>query len=98
MLRKLLFWSLAVVFPFPLVQTYDSVADDPGPLRFYVFLGLIAYTWWLLSIVLGVPAVVAACTHREYSYAPTRLARNLDDWAFYGALTVLCFAVFFMSG
>lgn len=121
MLRKLLFWSLAVVFPFPLVQTYDSLADDPGPLKFYVFLGLIAYTWWLLSIVLsvrpswvhrfvglpslyslhgmlGVLAIVAAYVHREYSYSPSGLARDLGDWSFYGALTVLCFAVFFMSG
>lgn len=121
MLRKLLFWSLAVVFPFPLVQTYDSLATDPGPLKFYIFLGLIAYTWWLLSIMLsvrpswlhrfvglpsiyglhgmlGVLAIVAAYMHREYSYSPSQLARDLGDWAFYGALAVLCFAVFFMSG
>ncbi|WP_328869272.1 FAD-binding oxidoreductase [Streptomyces sp. NBC_00287] len=121
MLRKLLFWSLAVVFPFPLVQTYDSLSDDPGPLKFYVFLGLIAYTWWLLSIVLsvrpfwvhrfvglpalyglhgmlGVLAIVAAYVHREYSYSPSGLARDLGDWSFYLSLTVLCFAVFFMSG
>ncbi|WP_330288731.1 FAD-binding oxidoreductase [Streptomyces sp. NBC_00576] len=54
MLRKLLFWSFAVVFPLPLVLTYDLVADEPERLKFYVFLGLIAYTWWLLSIVLSV--------------------------------------------
>ncbi|MCT9137596.1 FAD-binding oxidoreductase [Streptomyces violarus] len=121
MLRKLLFWSLTVVFPFPLVQTYDSLSTDPGPLKFYVFLGLIAYTWWLLSIVLsvrpswlhrfvglpsiyglhgmlGVLAIAAAYMHREYSYSPSWLARDLGDWAFYGALAVLCFSVFFMSG
>jgi len=121
MLRKLLFWSLAVVFPLPLVQTYDSLATDPGPLKFYIFLGLIAYTWWLLSILLsvrpswlhrfvglpsvyglhgmlGVLAVGSAYMHREFSYSPTQLARNLGDWSFYGALTVLCFAVFFLSG
>ncbi|WP_326758976.1 FAD-binding oxidoreductase [Streptomyces phaeochromogenes] len=121
MLRKLLFWSLAVLFPFPLVQTYDSLADDPPQLKFYIFLGLIAYTWWLLSIalsvrpswlhrfvglpaiyglhgMLGVLAVVAAYVHREFSYSPSGLARDLGDWSFYTALAVLCFSVFFMSG
>lgn len=54
MLRKLLFWSFAVVFPLPLILTYEFVATEPDLLKFYVFLGLIAYTWWLLSIVLSV--------------------------------------------
>ncbi|MHA5048901.1 FAD-binding oxidoreductase [Streptomyces sp. SD15] len=121
MLRKLLFWSLTVVFPLPLVLTYDFLATEPGPLKFYIFLGLIAYTWWLLSIVLsirpswlhrfvglpsiyglhgmlGVLAIGAAYMHRDYSYSPSRLAGNLGDWGFYGALVVLCFSVFFMSG
>lgn len=121
MLRKLLFWSVAVVFPLPLVLTYDVAATVPGPLKFYVFLGLIAYTWWLLSIVLsvrppwldrfvglpaiyglhgmlGVLAIIAAYVHRDYSYSPSPLARDLGDWGFYGALTVLCFSAFFMSG
>ncbi|MER5806149.1 FAD-binding oxidoreductase [Streptomyces mirabilis] len=117
----MLFWSFAVVFPLPLVLVYDSLATEPDLLKFYIFLGLIAYTWWLLSIVLsmrsswlhrfvglpsiyglhgmlGVLSIVAAYMHRNYSYSPSRLARNLGDWAFYGALVVLCFAVFFMSG
>ncbi|WP_435225738.1 FAD-binding oxidoreductase [Streptomyces sp. Tue6028] len=120
-LRKLTFWSAAIVFPLPLILTYDSVATAPGPLKFYIFLGLIAYTWWLLSIVLsvrsawlhrfvglpsiyglhgmlGVLAVGAAYLHREYSYSPSQLARDLGDWGFYVALAVLCFSVFFMSG
>ncbi|PVE11802.1 ferric reductase [Streptomyces scopuliridis RB72] len=101
--------------------TYDFLATEPGPLKFYIFLGLIAYTWWLLSIVLsvrpswldrfvglpsiyglhgmlGVLAIVAAYVHRDYGYSPSRLARDLGDWGFYGALAVLCFSVFFMSG
>ncbi|GAA4798522.1 FAD-binding oxidoreductase [Streptomyces ziwulingensis] len=54
MVRKLLFWSFAVVFPLPLVLTYDAMATAPGPLKFYISLGLIAYAWWLLSILLSV--------------------------------------------
>nr|WP_253268093.1 FAD-binding oxidoreductase [Streptomyces asoensis] len=121
MLRKLLFWSLPVAFPLPLVLTYDSLADEPPLLKFYIFLGLIAYTWWLLSIalsvrpswlhrfvglpsiyglhgVLGLLAVGAAYLHRDYSYSPSRLARTMGDWSFYGTLVVLCFSAFFMSG
>ncbi|MFD3308653.1 FAD-binding oxidoreductase [Streptomyces sp. NPDC058656] len=121
MLRKLLFWSLMVVFPLPLALTYDSLTEEPPLLVFYIFLGLIAYTWWLLSIVLsvrpswlhrfvglpsiyalhgvlGVLAIGAAYIHSDYSYSPSRLARTLGDWGFYGALVVLCFSAFFMSG
>ncbi|WP_275559099.1 FAD-binding oxidoreductase [Streptomyces sp. 5-6(2022)] len=121
MLRKLLFWSCAVVFPLPLVLTFDSLSTDPEQLKFYIFLGLTAYAWWLLSVLLsvrpswldrfvglpsvyglhgmlGVLAVVAAYIHRENSYAPSPLARDLGDWSFYGALAVLFFSVFFMSG
>jgi predicted ferric reductase len=121
MLRKVLFWSVAVIFPLPLVLTYDSVATEPEQLRFYIFLGLFAYSWWLLSIVLsvrppwldrfvglpsiyglhgmlGVLAIFAAYIHSENSYSPSRLARYLGDWSFYGALSVLCFSAFFLSG
>ncbi|MFJ8026895.1 FAD-binding oxidoreductase [Streptomyces sp. NPDC096311] len=121
MLRKLLFWSITVLFPLPLVLTYDSVATAPGPLNFYIFLGLVSYTWWLLSILLsvrpswldrfvglpsvyglhgmlGVLAIATAYVHRDYTYSPSLLARDLGDWSFYGALGVLCFSVFFMSG
>ncbi|MGW4227927.1 FAD-binding oxidoreductase [Streptomyces sp. NPDC004980] len=121
MLRKLLFWGFAVVFPLPLVLTYHALATEPGPLKFYIVLGLIAYTWWLLAIalstrpswldrfvglpaiyglhgMLGVLAIISAYLHSGNSYSPSRLARNLGDWGFYGSLTVLCYAVFFMSG
>ncbi|WP_329577448.1 FAD-binding oxidoreductase [Streptomyces sp. NBC_01361] len=121
MLRKILFWSVAVIFPLPLVLTYDSVATEPEQLRFYIFLGLIAYSWWLLAIalsvrppwldrfvglpaiyglhgMLGVLAIYAAYLHSENSYSPSQLARDLGDWSFYGALTVLSYSVFFMSG
>ncbi|MFB4426323.1 FAD-binding oxidoreductase [Streptomyces sp. QL37] len=121
MIRKLLFWSLTVLFPLPLVLTYDALATEPDQLKFYIFLGLIAYTWWLLAIalstrprwldrfvglpaiyglhgMLGVLAITSAYLHSENSYSPSRLARDLGDWGFYGSLTVLCYAVFFMSG
>ncbi|WP_328370243.1 FAD-binding oxidoreductase [Streptomyces sp. NBC_00457] len=121
MLRKLLFWSFAVVFPLPLILTYEFVATEPDLLKFYVFLGLIAYTWWLLSIVLsvrpawlhrfvglpaiyglhgalGVLAIAAVYVHSDNSYSPSHLARILGDWGFYGALAVLCYSMFFMSG
>lgn len=54
MLRKLLFWSVTVLFPLQLVLAYNVQATDPWRLKFYVMLGLIAYAWWLLSIVLSV--------------------------------------------
>ncbi|WP_328468952.1 FAD-binding oxidoreductase [Actinoplanes sp. NBC_00393] len=54
MLRKVLFWGVAVVFPLPLVLTYNTLAVEPEQLRFYVTLGLTAYAWWLLAIVLSV--------------------------------------------
>ncbi|WP_326761643.1 FAD-binding oxidoreductase [Streptomyces phaeochromogenes] len=121
MLRKLLFWSFAVVFPLPLVFTYDFAATVPPSLKFYIFLGLFAYAWWLLSIalsvrpswldrfvglpsiyglhgMLGVLAIALAYVHSDYSYSPSPLARDLGDWAFYGALGVLCYSVFFLSG
>jgi predicted ferric reductase len=54
MVRKLMFWSVAVVFPLPLVLTYSFQSTDPWRLKYYILLGLVAYTWWLLSIVLSV--------------------------------------------
>ena len=53
-LRKLLFWCLAVVFPVPLILTYNSLAREPEQLRFYIVLGLTAYAWWLLAVLLSV--------------------------------------------
>ncbi|MCB8902056.1 MULTISPECIES: FAD-binding oxidoreductase [unclassified Streptomyces] len=120
-LRKMLFWGAAVVFPLPLLFTYDAVALVPQQLKLYIFLGLIAYAWWLLAVLLsvrpvwlerliglpsiyglhgmlGVLALATAYLHQEYSYAPSSGARLLGDWAFYGALAVLCYSAFFISG
>ncbi|MEV4033632.1 FAD-binding oxidoreductase [Streptomyces umbrinus] len=54
MLRKLLFWSVAVAFPLPLVLVYRGQAREPDQLKYYITLGLVAYSWWLLSILLSV--------------------------------------------
>lgn len=119
--RRLLFWSAAVVFPLPLVLTYYFSAREPDQLKLIIVLGLTAYSWWLLAIVLsvrpsrldrlvglrsiyglhgmlGILAVVLAYIHRDNSYSGSRLAILLGDWSFYAALTLLCFAVFFLSG
>ncbi|MFD1370759.1 FAD-binding oxidoreductase [Actinoplanes sichuanensis] len=53
-MRRILLWSTAVVFPLPLVLTYNTLAREPEGLRFYVSLGLTAYAWWLLAIMLSV--------------------------------------------
>ncbi|MGW6906840.1 FAD-binding oxidoreductase [Streptomyces sp. NPDC054940] len=121
MLRKLLFWSFAVVFPLPLILTYNVQGTAPGPLKYYIFLGLAAYSWWLLSVLvsvrppwldrlvglpavyglhgmLGILAIVAAYIHRDLSYSPSQLAGDLGNFAFYGALSILCYSAFFMSG
>jgi predicted ferric reductase len=54
LLRKFVFWSAAVVFPLPLVLTYNTMAREPDALKFYITLGLVAYSWWLLAILLSV--------------------------------------------
>jgi predicted ferric reductase len=53
-LRKLLFWSITVVFPLPLILVYNSVAREPDGLKFYITLGFVAYSWWLLSVLLSI--------------------------------------------
>ncbi|MFD4351227.1 FAD-binding oxidoreductase [Nocardia sp. NPDC058518] len=121
LLRTLAFWSCAVIFPLPLIFTYYSMAREPEQLRFYIVIGLTAYSWWLLSILLsvrsrrlerivglpaiyglhgmlGLAAVSMAFVHRDNSYSGNQLAIFLGDWAFYLALGVLCFSVFFLSG
>lgn len=119
--RRILFWGTTVLFPLPLVLVYNAVAREPASLRIYITLGLTAYIWWLLAVLLsvrppwldrlvglpaiyglhgmlGVLAVALAYIHRTNSYSGNPIAILLGDWAFYAALTVLCFAVFFMSG
>lgn len=54
MLWKMLFWSLSVIFPLPLVLAYDALAREPGQLKLIIVLGLTAYAWWLLAILLSV--------------------------------------------
>lgn len=119
--RKLAFWAVAMVFPLPLVFTYDALGTEPPSLRIDIFFGLFAYGWWMLAILLsvrppwlerlvglssiyglhgmlGVLAIVAAYLHHDNAYAGNALARNLGNWAFWAALTLLLYSVFFMSG
>ncbi|WP_411701336.1 hypothetical protein [Conyzicola sp.] len=53
MAARLALWATAVVFPVPLVILMNVQMDDAGPLRFTISLGLIAYSWWLLAILLS---------------------------------------------
>jgi predicted ferric reductase len=119
--RKLAFWAFAVAFPLPLVFTYDEMQTEPQSLRIDIFLGIFAYAWWLLAILLsvrppwlerlvslrsiyglhgmlGVLAIVAAYLHHDNAYAGNALARDLGNWAFWIALGLLFYSVFFMSG
>jgi predicted ferric reductase len=120
-LRRLAFWSLAVVFPMPLVLTYNAVTPEPMALRIDIFFGLTAYSWWLLSIalstrplwldrlvglpaiyglhgMLGILAIGAAYLHHEDAFASHTVARNLGNVAFWAALAVLLYSIFFLSG
>lgn len=56
-LRRLLFWTITLVFPLPLVITYWMVAREPDELKFDISLGLVAYAWWLLAIALSLRPV-----------------------------------------
>ncbi|MGN7222421.1 FAD-binding oxidoreductase [Curtobacterium flaccumfaciens] len=52
-LRRLGFWAATVVFPLPLVIVYDMSAREPDMLKFPIVLGLTAYSWWLLAVLLS---------------------------------------------
>lgn len=54
MARTLLLWGLAAVFPLPLVLTLNAQLTDVTSMRLYISLGLVAYCWWLLAILLSV--------------------------------------------
>ncbi|WP_426226439.1 FAD-binding oxidoreductase [Pseudarthrobacter sp. DSP2-3-2b1] len=43
-----------MAFPVPLLLTFHLQSSDPWRLKFYILLGLVAYSWWLLAIVLSV--------------------------------------------
>lgn len=53
-LRVVILWSVAVVFPLPLMLVYDALATEPVNLKQLVLFGLIAYCWWLLAILLSI--------------------------------------------
>jgi predicted ferric reductase len=48
--------------------------------------------------MLGLLAIGAAYLHQDTGYAEGALARNLGNWAFWGAVALLFYSVFFMSG
>jgi predicted ferric reductase len=52
-LRRFAFWAATVVFPLPLVLVYDVSAREPDMLKFPIVLGLTAYSWWLLAVLLS---------------------------------------------
>lgn len=51
---KLALWSATVLFPLPLVLLLNAELDDAFEMKFFISLGLIAYSWWLLGILLSV--------------------------------------------
>ncbi|WP_446045634.1 ferric reductase [Streptomyces olivaceus] len=53
-LRKLAFWSASVIFPLPLVGLFEAESNDPDRLKNIIVLGLVAYCWWLLAVLLSV--------------------------------------------
>lgn len=53
LLTRLTLWGAAVLLPLPLVAAYGSQAVGPMLMRQEVALGIIAYVWWLLAIVLS---------------------------------------------
>ncbi|WP_167147776.1 ferric reductase [Actinomyces sp. ZJ308] len=53
LLARLTLWGVAVLLPLPLVAAYGSQAVGPLVMRQEVALGIIAYVWWLLAIVLS---------------------------------------------
>ncbi|SFF73822.1 FAD-binding oxidoreductase [Curtobacterium sp. YR515] len=53
MAARLLLWASTVVFPLPLVLTLNAQMDDALSLRIPITFGLIAYSWWLLGIILS---------------------------------------------
>ena len=53
-LRIVVLWATAVLFPLPLMLVYDAIATEPENLKQRVLFGLISYSWWLLAILLSI--------------------------------------------
>lgn len=51
--RALSLWSLMLVFPAPLLVALNAQMTDAAGMRAYISLGLLAYCWWLLAILLS---------------------------------------------
>ncbi len=52
--RPLLLWSVVVAFPAPLLLVMNAQMSDAPRMKLYISLGLVAYCWWLLAILLSV--------------------------------------------
>jgi predicted ferric reductase len=121
LVRPFLMWLLVVIFPAPLLVVMNAQMTDAPEMKLYISLGTVAYSWWLLAILLstrptwldrqvglpqiyalhgllGVFAIGAAYLHRDNTFAAGVLARDLGEWAFWGAFVVLCYSVIFLSG
>lgn len=53
LLWRLALWLAAVLAPLPLLAAYGRQAAGPMIMRQQVALGIVAYTWWLLAILLS---------------------------------------------
>lgn len=51
--RQILLWSAVVAFPLPLVVLLNAQLTDEPQVRFFITLGLISYSWWLLAVLLS---------------------------------------------
>lgn len=52
-LIRTVFWLAVVLFPAPLLVTYDTLAREPDSLKTTIALGMTAYSWWLLAVLLS---------------------------------------------
>ncbi|MEU4427539.1 FAD-binding oxidoreductase [Actinoplanes sp. NPDC024001] len=52
--KRLLLYSLPILFPLPLVLVLNGQMNDAQSVRLYVSAGVFAYGWWLLAVLLSV--------------------------------------------
>lgn len=52
-IRRLVVWAVVFLTPLPLIAAYGRQAVGPMPMREGVALGIIAYTWWLMAVLLS---------------------------------------------